>query len=116
MNNVLHDLELPPEPLSIMVWWLIAFAVCLLLAGLFWYWRKLQHPVVRALRKLASLPDDPANLPQLAAIMREALAPSPDKGWAGEGFLSQLDHTRFAPTPTFATLKREARTLLEQAR
>ncbi|MBJ6612066.1 MAG: DUF4381 domain-containing protein [Candidatus Thiothrix moscowensis] len=120
MNTVLHDLELPPEPLSIMVWWLIAFAVCLLLAGLFWYWRKRQHPVVRALRKLASLPDDPANLPQLAAIMREALATSPDKGKAGEGFLSQLDHARFAPTPctpeTFATLKREARTLLEQAR
>jgi cbb3-type cytochrome oxidase subunit 3 len=120
MNTSLHDLELPPEALPMMVWWLIAFAICLLLAGLFWYWRKRQHPVARALRKLAKLPDDPANLSQLVAIMREALAPFPDKGMAGEGFLSQLDHARFAPTPcipeTFATFKREARALLEQAR
>ena len=41
------------------------------------------------------------------------------RGWS-EGFFKRLDHARFAPTPctldTFATLKREARTLLEQAR
>ncbi|HRJ54564.1 MAG TPA: DUF4381 family protein [Candidatus Thiothrix moscowensis] len=120
MNTVLHDLELPPEPLPVILWWLAAVVVILLLAGLFGYWRKRQHPVVRALHKLARLPDDPANLPQLAAIMREALATSPDKGRAVEGFRSQLDHARFAPTPctpeTFATLKREACTLLEQAR
>ena len=110
MNTVLHDLELPPEPLPIIVWWLTAVVVILLLAGLFGYWRKRQRPAAKALRKLATLPDDPANLSQLAAIVREA----------GAGFLPQLDHARFAPTPctpeTFATLKREARTLLEQAR
>lgn len=110
MNTVLHDLELPLEPLPIIVWWLTAVMVILLLAGLFGYWRKRQRPVAKALRKLATLPDDPANLSQLAAIVREA----------GAGFLPQLDHARFAPTPctpeTFAALKREARTLLEQAR
>ena len=120
MNTVLHDLELPPEPLPIIVWWLVAVVVILLLAGLFGYWRKRQRPAAKALRKLATLPDYPANLSQLVKIVREALAPFPDKGRAGEGFLSQLDHARFAPTlctpETFAALKREARTLLEQAR
>jgi len=53
--------------------------------------------------------------------MNNVLAPLPlrERGW-GEGFFKRLDHARFAPTPctpeTFATLKREVRTLLEQAR
>lgn len=110
MNTVLHDLELPPEPLPVILWWLAAVVVILLLAGFFGYWRKRQRPVAKALRKLEKLPDDPANLPKLAAIVREAGLASP----------AALDHARFAPIPctpeTFATLKREARTLLEQAR
>ncbi|UJS26334.1 DUF4381 family protein [Thiothrix winogradskyi] len=110
MNTSLHDLELPPEPLPIIVCWLAAVVIILLLAGLFGYWRKRQHPATKALRKLATLPNDPSNLPQLAKIVREAGLTSP----------AALDHARFAPTPctpeTFATLKREARTLLEQAR
>ena len=118
--TTLHDLELPPPPLPDYLWWLAIGAGFLLLAGVIGYWRKYQHPAVRALRKLKKLSDDPANLPQLVTIVRAVLAPSPDKGRAGEGFLSQLDHARFAPTPcsaeTFAALKREARTLLEQAR
>ncbi len=110
MNTGLHNLELPPEPLPIIVWWLTAVVVILLLAGLFGYWHKRQHPVAKALRKLATLPDDPANLSQLAAIVRKAGLIPP----------AALDHARFAPTPctseTFAALKREVRTLLEQAR
>lgn len=110
MNTTLHDLELPPDPLPITVWWLSAFAICLLLAGLFWYWRKRQHPVACALRQLERLPDSPSDPALLAAILRKAGLASP----------TLLDHARFAPTPctakTFATLKREARALLEQAR
>ncbi|QQZ29958.1 DUF4381 family protein [Thiothrix subterranea] len=111
MNSpVLHDLELPPVPLPDDVWWLLALVVLLLLlAGLVW-WRKWQHPVARALRQLERLPNSPPNPAKLASILREAGLTSP----------AALDHTRFAPTPctpeTFATLKREARTLLEQAR
>lgn len=109
-NTTLQDLQLPPEPLPMVVWWFVAFAVCLLLAGLFWYWRKRQHPVARALRQLAHLPDDSPNPAQLAVILREAGVASP----------ALLNHARFAPTPctpeTFVTLKREARSLLEQAR
>jgi len=132
MNTSLHDLELPPEALPMMVWWLIAFAICLFLAGVFWYWRKRQSPVARALRQLERLPDLPPNPIALAAILRIALKnPSPQprtqplsasslRGLGGEGFFKRLDHARFAPTPcsaeTFAALKREARTLLEQAR
>ena len=111
MNSpVLHDLELPPAPLPGYVWWLLALVMLLLLiAGLAW-WRKRQHPVARALRQLEHLPDSPPNPTALASILREA----------GLTSLAALDHARFAPTPcppdTFATLKREARTLLEQAR
>ena len=110
MPPSLRDLELPPEPLPVMVWWLAAFALVLLLAGLFWYWRKRQHPVARALRQLERLPDSPPNPAKLASILREAGLTSP----------AALDHARFAPIPctseTFATLKREACALLEQAR
>jgi hypothetical protein len=110
MNTTLHDLELPPEPLPIILWWLAAVVVILLLTGFWGYWRKRQRPITKALRKLAMLPDDPANLSQLATIVREAGLTSP----------AALDHARFAPTPctseTFAALKREVRTLLEQAR
>ena len=111
MNSpILHDLELPSVPLPDYVWWLLALLVLLLLiAGLAW-WRKWQHPVARALRQLERLPNSPPNLTALAAILRTAGFTSP----------ATLDHARFAPTPctpeTFATLKREARTLLEQAR
>ncbi|MBU0653576.1 MAG: DUF4381 family protein [Gammaproteobacteria bacterium] len=112
MNQTLHDLELPPAPLPDYLWWLLALAALLLLGSGLWLWRKRQQPAAKALRKLAKLPDDPANLPQLAAIVR---------GVEGSGgFLSRLDHARFAPTPctpeAFATLKHAARTLLEQAR
>lgn len=110
MPPSLHDLELPPEPLPIIVWWLAAVVTILLLAGFLGYWRKRQRPIAKALRKLATLPDDPTNLSQLASILREGGLASP----------AALDHARFAPTSctpeTFATLKREARTLLEQAR
>lgn len=110
MNSpVLHDLELPPVPFPGYVWWLLVLVVLLLLiAGLAW-WRKRQHPVARALRQLEHLPDSPPNPAKLASILREAGLASP----------AALDHARFAPIPcpeTFATLKREARTLLEQAR
>ncbi|UOG91946.1 MAG: DUF4381 family protein [Candidatus Thiothrix sulfatifontis] len=110
MNTTLHDLELPPAPLPDYVWWLLTLVVLLLLiAGLAW-WRKRQHPVARALCQLERLPDSPPNPAKLASILREAGLTSP----------VTLDHARFAPTPCtpdiFATLKREARTLLEQAR
>ena len=110
MSTTLHDLELPPAPLPGYVWWLLALVMLLLLiAGLAW-WRKRQHPVARALRQLEHLPDSPPNPAKLANILREAGLTSP----------VTIDHARFSPTPctdeTFATLKREARTLLEQAR
>ena len=145
MNAVtLHDLELPPAPLPDYVWWLLALVVLLLLAGGLQWWRKRQQPAAKALRKLAKLADDPASLPQLAAIVCEGLggksplAPLLQRGEQEAGydpaspfekgglrgiylpFFQSLDHARFAPTPcspeAFAALKREARTLLEQAR
>jgi hypothetical protein len=108
--TTLHDLELPPAPLPDYLWWLAIGAGIVLLAGVIGYWRKLQHPVARALRQLDHLPDTPPNPTQLAAIMQTAGLRPPQS----------LDHARFAPTPcsaeTFAALKREARILLEQAR
>ncbi len=110
MNTTLQDLELPPAPLPDYLLWLAIAAGIVLLAGVIWYWRKWRHPIALALRNLDRLPDDPPNPAQLAAIMRTARLRPPQS----------LDHARFAPTPcsaeTFATLKREARTLLEQAR
>jgi hypothetical protein len=140
MPQNLQDLELPPPPLPDYLLWLAIGAGIALLAGVIWYWRKWRHPVARALRQLDRLPDDSPNPARLAAIMwaalknpltpqpplpqgargskkRYSLSPSPLEG---EGFFQRLDHARFAPTPcsaeTFAALKREARTLLEQAR
>lgn len=114
MNTPLNDLELPPAPLPDYWWWLAMLVIILLLAGVVWYWRKRQHPIARALRQLDRLPDDPASLPQLAAIIRLAL------GGISLPFFQRLDHARFSPTTctpaTFASLKREARALLEQAR
>jgi hypothetical protein len=144
MPQSLHDLELPPQPLPDYLLWLAIAAGITLLAGVIWYWRKWRHPVARALRQLDRLPDNPPNPAQLATIMRTALeekSPSipllqrgkPDRacllvppfakgglGGISLPFFQRLDHARFAPTPcsaeTFAALKREARTLLEQAR
>lgn len=112
MNESLHDLELPPTPLPDYLWWLLALTALLLLVGLWLLWRKWHHPAARALRQLAALPDDPAALPQLNATLRNVVT--------DRAFLTRLDHARFAPTPCspeeVATLKREARVLLEQAR